>query len=180
MKKEKILKRHHDRADLAGEYKWGDLGQLILLVIFLIVWIADSFFLKYSTFLSNYISGYIQIPLVCFLMICSAYLARSGLRIIFGEIQQQPAVIRKGVFKIIRHPIYLGSILFYLGLFFASFSLLSLVIWIAIVLFYHLIAKHEEKLLLQVFGVEYKNYMSKVPMWIPGFKFLHVDNAELL
>ena len=31
-------KRHGERKDLIGEHTFGDLGQLILLVIFLIVW----------------------------------------------------------------------------------------------------------------------------------------------
>ncbi len=43
------IKRHNDRTDLAGEHVYGDLGQIIFLIIFLIVWISDSFFIKYST-----------------------------------------------------------------------------------------------------------------------------------
>ena len=42
---------HADREDLAGEHKAGDAGQLIFLFVFLIVWVLDSFVLKYSTFL---------------------------------------------------------------------------------------------------------------------------------
>ena len=34
---------HHDKEDLAGEHPKGDLGQLIFAVIFLLVWIIDSF-----------------------------------------------------------------------------------------------------------------------------------------
>ena len=46
-------RRHHEnRDDLVGEHTFGDMGQLILLVIFLVVWVADSFFLHYTTFLS--------------------------------------------------------------------------------------------------------------------------------
>ncbi len=32
--------------DKNGEHPFGDAGQLILLGLFLIVWVADSFFLK--------------------------------------------------------------------------------------------------------------------------------------
>ena len=43
MGKEKIFKRHENRKDLARENVLGDLGQVILLAIFLVVWITDSF-----------------------------------------------------------------------------------------------------------------------------------------
>jgi len=60
MKSEKgyLRKSHRHRSDLTGEYVFGDMGQLILLVVFLVVWIADSFVFKYSTFLTQYIFNY--------------------------------------------------------------------------------------------------------------------------
>jgi hypothetical protein len=55
MKNEKrhLRKSHQHRGDLTGEHAFSDMGQLILLVIFLVVWIADSFVFKYSTFLTQ-------------------------------------------------------------------------------------------------------------------------------
>jgi hypothetical protein len=44
-----LRKSHQHRNDLTGEYVFGDMGQLILLVVFLVVCIADSFVFKYST-----------------------------------------------------------------------------------------------------------------------------------
>ena len=43
-------KTHHGRNDLIGEHKWGDMGQILFLICFLIIWIGDSFVLNYSTF----------------------------------------------------------------------------------------------------------------------------------
>ena len=40
-----------------GEHPLGDAGQLLLLALFLLIWIVDSFILHYSTFLAA------QIPL---------------------------------------------------------------------------------------------------------------------
>ena len=38
------VRRHHGaRGDLAGEHRLSDIGQLIFLVSFLIIWILDSF-----------------------------------------------------------------------------------------------------------------------------------------
>jgi len=37
-------KKHANNPELTGEHAWGDAGQIILFLIFLLVWIADSFF----------------------------------------------------------------------------------------------------------------------------------------
>jgi hypothetical protein len=41
--------------DLTGEHPFEDIGQLIIAFLFLVVWITDSFFFKYSSFLNKYI-----------------------------------------------------------------------------------------------------------------------------
>jgi hypothetical protein len=43
-----------------GEHPFGDTGQLISLGVFVVVWIGDSFFLRQSTFLSNYVPLYVH------------------------------------------------------------------------------------------------------------------------
>lgn len=164
------VKKHGDRSDLVGEHVFGDVGQLILFLIFLIVWIGDSFVFQYSTFLANYFPICVRLPIALMILSGSAYFARSGLRIIFGEIREQPMVIRQGAFNRVRHPIYLGSLLFYLGLIVLTLSILSFVVWLVIIAFYHLISRYEEKLLLDKFGTEYEKYKSEVPMWIPRFR----------
>ena len=158
------------REDLTGEHTFGDLGQLLFLFLFLGIWIPDSFFLHFSTFLSKSISLFIRLPLGLMVLIISGSLAGKGLKIVFGEIRDKPSVIRKGVFKIVRHPIYLGSILLYLGLFFLTFSLLSAIVLIAILGFYYYLCRHEEQLLLKRFGREYQDYLKEVPMLIPKIK----------
>jgi protein-S-isoprenylcysteine O-methyltransferase Ste14 len=164
---EKKVKRHHDREDLAGEHKFGDTGQLILLLIFLIVWIGDSFILEYSTFLNNYIPAFVIIIVSALFLITSGYISWRGLKIVFGEKREKPSVIRKGVFNKVRHPIYLGSILLYLGLTITSCSIFSLIISMFIIAFYYYISKYEEKILLKKYGIDYENYIKEVPMWFP-------------
>jgi protein-S-isoprenylcysteine O-methyltransferase Ste14 len=141
------------RTDLTGEHAVSDIGQLVLACLFAATWIADSFFLKYTTFLNDHVSLAIRIPLAVVLLGVSAYLAWTGLSMVFGETREEPGVIRTGVFGIIRHPIYLSEVLLYLGL-----LMLSLL---------HYISRWEEKLLLARFGEEYAQYMRDVPMWIP-------------
>ncbi|MDD5723380.1 MAG: isoprenylcysteine carboxylmethyltransferase family protein [Syntrophales bacterium] len=85
----------------------------------------------------------------------------------FGEKRETPGVIRKGVFNVVRHPIYLSEILLYLGCLMLSLSLAATGVFFAAVVFLHYISRHEEKLLLARFGEEYEKYMRDVPMWIP-------------
>jgi len=86
MKSEKgyLRKSHQHRSDLTGEHVFSDIGQLILLIIFLIVWIADSFVFKYSTFLTQYISNYIRVPIALTILTISGLLAGFGLNTVFG------------------------------------------------------------------------------------------------
>jgi len=167
-KEERDARKHRD--DLIGEHKIGDAIQAILACLFFVVWIADSFFLKYTTMLNDSVPLEVRLPVGIILLVLSAYLARTGLSIVFGEKRQKPAVIRKSVFGIVRHPIYLSEILLYPGLLMMSISLAATVIWLIGIAFLHYISRHEEKMLVAHFGEEYKQYMSEVPMWIPRLR----------
>jgi protein-S-isoprenylcysteine O-methyltransferase Ste14 len=101
------------------------------------------------------------------LLVLSGYLAWEGLVTVFGKQRAEPAVITKGVFSIVRHPIYLGEILAYLGFLMLSLSLAAAVVWAIAIVFLHYISRYEEKLLLARFGKAYEQYMRHVPMWIP-------------
>jgi protein-S-isoprenylcysteine O-methyltransferase Ste14 len=172
MEGEKKLSRkeHKDRPDLTGEHKFGDAGQLILFFLFIIVWIADSFLFHYTDILTTYIPAYIRLPLGIAVLIFSFYITRASLKIVFKDARDGPEVIRTGVFNKVRHPMYLGAILLYLGLLVFAPSIIACIIWIMILGFYHYIARYEEKLLLQRFGEEYKRYMDEVPRWLYGIK----------
>jgi protein-S-isoprenylcysteine O-methyltransferase Ste14 len=161
------IREHRDRNDLAGEYRFGDAGQMILAIFFLVTWITDSFFFHYSTFVNQYIPLSISIPLGIVFFLLSGYLSLTGLSIVFGKRRQQPSIIRNSVFGIIRHPIYLGEILLYLGFLMLSTSLAAIAIWIVTIGFLYYISRFEEELLLARFGEEYQHYKNEIPMWMP-------------
>ena len=161
---------HEHREDLAGEHPMGDRGQLILLIVFLVVWILDSFVLRFSTFAAQYISIYIRLPVGFLLLIMAGYMAQQGMKIVFSEERTAPAVIRKGVFNLVRHPIYLGCILFYVALVIFTMSIFAAVVCGVTIAFYHFISRYEERLLLLKFGTAYEEYIRAVPMWIPRLK----------
>ena len=159
------MKRHH-WDNLAGEHRIGDIGQLTLYCLFMALWISDML-LNYSNFINEYIPAVIRLPMGIMILIVSGYMAGTGLWIIFGKKSQPQGVVRKGVFRFVRHPIYLSEILLYLGLLFLNISLAAALVWIMAILFLHYISRYEEKLLLVRFGKEYEEYMRDVPMWIP-------------
>lgn len=163
-------KRHEGREDLIGENPKGDIGQIIFAVLFAVVWLMDTFFFNYTTFLNKHVSIFIRMPLGMFFLMLSGYLARTGLSVVFGEEREKPGVIREGVFGILRHPVYFSEVLLYLGFLILSISLAAAAVWIFATVFLYYISRYEERLLLSYFGDEYKQYMNEVPMWIPLFR----------
>jgi len=149
-----------------GEHPFGDAGQLIAFGLFAIVWVADSIFLDISTGLTAYVPSYVRTITAIVIFAVSLYLLATSHKVIAGENRPQK-VISGGVFKYIRHPLYMSAILFYLGLFFSSLSLASLALWVAIFIFYDYIAGYEEKLMEMKFGEEYRSYRQKTGKWLP-------------
>lgn len=73
----------------------------------------------------------------------------------------------QGIHKYVRHPLYLGTLLFIWGLFFL-FPLLNNLIAVIIITAYVLIGiKFEEKKLVGEFGHRYTEYIKTVPRLIP-------------
>ncbi|MBN1318729.1 MAG: isoprenylcysteine carboxylmethyltransferase family protein [Anaerolineales bacterium] len=155
------------RDDLTGEHALTDIGQLALAVLFGITWLADSFFFEYTTFLNAIVPNSIRTAAGILILIIAGYLSFTGLNIVFGLVREEPTVIRQGVFALVRHPIYLGEILLYLGFLMFSMSLAAAVVCILAICFLHTVSRYEEKLLLVRFGDEYRLYMEQTPMWFP-------------
>ena len=160
-------KKHNDHPNLTGEHRWGDIGQLILLVMFLGIWITDSFIFHYSTFLSELVPNYIRVPLAGLVLIAGWYLARGGMKAVFGTVREKAGVISTGVFRIVRHPIYLGAILFYLGASLITVSIASAAFCLLIIGFYIIISRYEEGILIEAFGNDYLEYKKKTGMLFP-------------
>jgi len=149
-----------------GEHPYGDVGQLILLFVFLIVWLGDSFFYQKSTFLSVYLPLYVRLVLLMIIEICAISLIRAGHAVVH-DVETPKNIVTSGAFRFVRHPLYLGCILFYVGLLISTLSLLSLIVFGGIFIFYNYIASYEEKFLEEKFHEEYSTYEEKTPKWVP-------------
>lgn len=149
-----------------GEHPFGDTGQLILLVLFLVVWAGDSFFLRKSTLLSDYVPLYIRLVILAVATVAAACLFKSG-HVVVSHERRPTGVVSTDAFHYVRHPLYLGSILVYLGLAVSTASLFSLALLVVIFAFYNYIASYEEKLLETSLGEAYREYKRKTGKWVP-------------
>ena len=159
--------RHAAGIGRDGEHPYGDLGQIIILIGFMAIWILDSFVFRYSTFLSAYVPLYLRLILAGLMLVPAIYLVRSGHRAASDEVLSSSRLLTDGAFSRVRHPLYLASLLFYLFLIALTLSLISLLVFMGIFIFYNIIAAYEEKFLEKKFGQEYIDYRKKVPRWIP-------------
>ncbi|HCB02542.1 MAG TPA: isoprenylcysteine carboxylmethyltransferase family protein, partial [Anaerolineae bacterium] len=86
------------------------------------------------------------------------------------EIREKHELITKGIYKLIRHPMYASQWLWVIAqpLLLQNWvaGFLNLLIFIP---FYFLRVQAEEKMMLDSFGEEYKNYMQKTGGVIPKF-----------
>lgn len=149
-----------------GEHPWGDAGQILLLGVFLVVWVGDSFFLQKSIFLSDYLHLPIRLALLGVTLCVGMALFRATHSVVCSE-PRPDRVVATGAFRYVRHPLYLSAIITYLGLFLSTLSLYSLAMLVGIFVFYNFIAGYEERVLEIKFGEEYRQYKHATGKWVP-------------
>ncbi len=74
--------------------------------------------------------------------------------------------VTRGVYRILRHPIYFSGFLMYIGIGIACASwvlLLCAVLWMVL---WHIVVPTEERFLLEKYGDAYDEYMDRTPRWI--------------
>lgn len=160
-------KKHEGHPHLTGEHKYGDRGQLFLFLMFLGIWILDSFVFHYSNFLMDIVPDYIRLAAAGICLFAGIFLARGGMKAVFGTQREKPEVISEGVFRLVRHPIYTGALLFYLTAILSTLSLISAAFWLLIIGFYIFISRYEEGILTETFGNDYLEYKKKTGMLFP-------------
>lgn len=150
-----------DHELLGEEYPNSDKIQLVLLVILVIVWIVDSFFLKILIFTS--VSVFIRIGSSLILSVVGGFLIFRSHELVLEA--EEPVLVDWGVYSISRHPMYLGSMLIELGIAVSTLSVSALVVWLVIFFFYNRFAEYEERSLISLLGIEYERYLKKVRRW---------------
>ena len=155
------------RAGLGAEHPLNDAVQAVFLVVFLVVWVLDSFVFRFSTVLAGVVPFFVQLPLAFLSLAVGIYLGGKSLQAIFGKAVGKPEFVTTGVYARVRHPMYLGGLLVLLGFFLATLSLLSLLVWAGLFIFYDRMATYEERDLRRILGEQYLGYQERVPKWLP-------------
>ena len=162
--------------EVSGNFLFKYRGHIPLIVFVLIVPI--SFFTPYKTY--AFYNGLNEtILFTALFLIFSGHLIRArtvGKRTIQtsgrNRSHQVAQVLNKiGWYSLVRHPLYFGNYLIWLGLaiFLSNFwfvIILSLLFWI----YYERIMFAEEVFLEEKFGEEFTNWASKTPSFFPSFK----------
>jgi protein-S-isoprenylcysteine O-methyltransferase Ste14 len=158
---------HESRPDLAGEHPQGDRLQFLVFILLVISFLIDYFFLGWSTVFRRLIPYNLRLPISLIFIFIGFYLSLTGIRTVFGTYSKEPRMITSGLFSYMRHPVYLGALLIFFGLFFFFLSPLSFLALIPALILYNWLAEDEETRMIKVFGENYKEYMRKTPKWFP-------------
>jgi protein-S-isoprenylcysteine O-methyltransferase Ste14 len=94
------------------------------------------------------------------------YLAVKSFAAISSKADGKPKLITTGVYAWVRHPMYLAALLVLLPFFFATLSLLSLLVWVGLFVFLDRMATYEERDLIRILGEQYVSYQKQVPKWL--------------
>lgn len=86
------------------------------------------------------------------------------------NLKRRGGLLTHGIYKIVRHPQYLGIILLSLGLSIRSLRPISLIAWITLLFGYLILASLEEKSLLEIYGSKYEEYSRRTAFLIPLLK----------
>jgi protein-S-isoprenylcysteine O-methyltransferase Ste14 len=77
-------------------------------------------------------------------------------------------IIANGPYRYTRNPMYLGHLIFMLGLALTFWSCFALILFVARAAWFHARVLGDEARLERIFGADYAVYRAKVKRWIPG------------
>ena len=111
---------------------------------------------------------------LCALSVVLLFVARFNLSDNYSPCYNMKApndFIQHGLYKVIRHPIYLSNLILVLGVFLVSGSIWIILNFAILFIYYFLSALKEEKYLTKKFP-RYKKYQTNTSMFIPGYKMI--------
>ncbi len=160
-------------ADKMGSaFKWYRLFYSILFSLLLIGIMLQSALIQKTLLIStNSISTYLGYVFATFGTIL---LVKSAKKVSFGHFigwkpskNTESELVTTGIYSKIRHPLYAGLILIFLGYFFFSGSLTSVIHLGCLILYLPIGIYYEEKNLTEIYGKQYLEYKQKVPAILP-------------
>lgn len=145
------------------------VAKIVFLAAYFGVWGLDSFVFRSSNVSAEAVPVFVRLLLGVLSLIVGIYLVGNAVAV-FGKTPisrtGKPKLVTSGVYAWVRHPMYLGLLLFLLAFFFTTFSLPSLLVWIGFFAFLDRVATHEERNLIRIVGEKYVEYQKQVPKWL--------------
>lgn len=83
--------------------------------------------------------------------------------------QESAALRTKGIYSLVRHPVYSGILVAALGFTLAVGSIWQVLMWVALAVFFYAKAFWEDRLLAEKHGVAWFDYADHVSSFIPRF-----------
>ena len=165
---------HESRPDLAGEHPQGDRLQLAAFIMFVIAFLVDHFFIGWAASIRSYIPFWYRCAVSVIFIFTGLFLSISGIQFVFSDYTEEPRMLTSRYFTWVRHPIYLGALLVYVGLLIFILSPLALFAFFGVGMLYDWLARDEEARMLDTFGARYEEYKCQTPRWFPAlFKNKH-------
>ncbi|MGD9875100.1 MAG: isoprenylcysteine carboxylmethyltransferase family protein [Kiritimatiellia bacterium] len=91
--------------------------------------------------------------------------------LVFIAGKKKDIVQTDGPYSIVRNPLYVFSLIGFVGFGLAVENpVLAVILGILFFAYYPFIVRREEKQLTKIFGEVYRDYSSKTPRWIPDFR----------
>ncbi|WP_194775249.1 methyltransferase family protein [Pararhodonellum marinum] len=85
----------------------------------------------------------------------------------YDDLKQKETLVVSGIYKTVRHPLYLGLVLIFLGFFLYSPTWVSLLHFLSLIIYLPFGIYYEEQKLMVIFGKYYEAYRKAVPSIIP-------------
>jgi len=136
-----------------------------------IISIYSNHYLLYKVLNPNYM--YLGASL-CGVSVVILFIARYNLNENYSPCYDMKApadFIQHGIYRIVRHPIYLSNLILLIGVFLISGSTWLLLNLFILFIYYLISAVKEEKYLSENFP-EYKKYKTATSMFVPGYKLV--------
>ena len=98
-------------------------------------------------------------------LIISSFIALKRIGKPVSGLENTTRMIHRGIFKFLRHPLYLGLSLFTIGFLFTYQAIALIIIGFVAVILFYLASRVEDSYNVRKFGSVYDEYMKNVPMW---------------
>jgi protein-S-isoprenylcysteine O-methyltransferase Ste14 len=164
--------------ELGAELPYAHLLHAVMPILFSVIWGLDSFVYEFSTVLAAFIPLLVRLGLAGVSLGMAFLLMWLSHKTLFHEIRDPPKVLDTGVFAFVRHPMYVGVLLIYVGFIFSTLSLISSAVFVGVFFVYDRMATYEEKDLMRMFGEAYSDYQRRVPKWFPRVKLTKKQKLE--